>query len=97
MTVVRTRAVGAVLAAAACAAVLSTTSTFTSGVRTLMAEVGLVSDDGFIMGGTGNPIPDANYLSSVESLYLSHFSGYSFDVVKTPEQFCPIICDASQP
>ena len=67
MTVVRTRAVGAVLAAAACAAVLSTTATFTSGVRALMAEVGLVSNDGFIMGGTGNPVPDSNYLSSVES------------------------------
>jgi hypothetical protein len=62
-----------------------------------MAEVGLVSNDGFIMGGTGNPIPDSNYLSSVESLYLSQFSGYSFQGVDTPEQFCPIVCSASQP
>jgi PE-PPE domain len=85
------------LTAAACAAVLSTTATFTSGVRALMAEVGLVANDGFIMGGTGNPIPDSNYLSSVESLYLSQFSGYSFQGVDTPEQFCPIVCSASQP
>jgi hypothetical protein len=85
------------LAAAACAAVLSTTSTFTSGVRALMAEVGLVSNDGFIMGGTGNPVPDSNYLSSVEGLYLSQFSGYNFQGLATPEQFCPIVCSASQP
>ncbi len=103
MTVVQTRAVGAVLAAAACAAVLSTTSTFTSGLRTLMAEVGLVSEEdlGFIMGGTGNPIPDSNYLSSVESLYLSQYlppnGDFSYVGVDTPEQFCPIVCNASQP
>jgi hypothetical protein len=97
VTVVRTRAVGAVLTAAACAAVLSTTSTFTSGVRALMAEVGLVSNDGFIMGGTGNPIPDSDYLNSVEGLYLTQFSGYNFAGLETPEQFCPIICNASQP
>jgi PE-PPE domain-containing protein len=97
MTVVRTRAAGAVLAAAACATALSMTPTFTSGVRALMAEVGLVSNDGFIMGGTGNPIPDANYLSSVEQLYLGQYSGFNFQGVDTPEQFCPIVCNASQP
>jgi hypothetical protein len=98
MTVVRTRTAGAVLAAAACATALSMTPTFTSGVRALMAEVGLVSTDvGFIMGGTGNPVPDSNYLDSVESLYLSQFSNYSFQGVETPEQFCPIVCNASQP
>jgi hypothetical protein len=62
-----------------------------------MAEVGLVSNDGWIMGGTGNPIPDSNYLSSVEGLYLSQFSGYNFQGLATPEQFCPIVCSASQP
>jgi hypothetical protein len=85
------------LAAAACAAVLSTTSTFTSGVRALMAEVGLLANDGFIMGGTGNPIPDSDYLNDVEGLYLNQFSGYSFQGLETPEQFCPIVCSASQP
>ena len=44
---------------------------YPSGVRALMAEVGLVANDGLIMGGTGNPRPDSAYLSSVESLYLS--------------------------
>ena len=97
MTVVRTRAAGAVLAAAACATALSMTPTFTSGVRALMAEVGLVSNDGFIMGGTGNPIPDSDYLNDVEGLYLNQFSGYSFSGLETPEQFCPIVCNASQP
>ncbi|HEY6818349.1 MAG TPA: PE-PPE domain-containing protein [Mycobacterium sp.] len=101
MTVVRTRAVGAVVTAAACAAVLSTTSTFTSGVRALMAEVGLIANEGFIMGGTGNPVPDSNYLSSVESLYLSQYlppnNDFSYSGLVTPEQFCPIVCNASQP
>ncbi|HYY01202.1 MAG TPA: PE-PPE domain-containing protein, partial [Mycobacterium sp.] len=101
MTVVRNRAMGAVLAAAACAAVLSTTSTFTSGMRTLLAEVGLVSNDGWIMGGTGNPIPDQDYVNSVESLYLSQYlppnSDFSYLGLETPEQFCPIICVAGQP
>jgi len=68
-----------------------------SGVRSLMADVGLIADDGLIMGGTGNPIPDSNYLSSVEGLYLSQDSGYNFSGLETPEQFCPIICSASQP
>ena len=46
------------------------------------------------MGGTGNPIPDSNYLSSVEALYLSQYSGYNFQpVLDTPEQFCPIVCN----
>ena len=36
-----------------------------------MAEVGLVANDGWIMGGTGNPLPDPGYLNSVEGLYLS--------------------------
>jgi hypothetical protein len=101
VTVARTRTVGAVLTAAACAAVLSTTSTFTSGVRALMAEVGLVANEGFIMGGTGNPVPDSNYLSSVESLYLSQYlppnNDFSYSGLVTPEQFCPIVCNASQP
>ena len=62
-----------------------------------MAEVGLIANDGWIMGGTGNPIPDSDYLNSVESLYLSQDSGYNFSGLETPEQFCPIICTASQP
>jgi hypothetical protein len=101
VTVVRNRAVGAVVAAAACAAVLSTPATFTSGVRALIAEVGLVSNDGWIMGGTVNPVPDQDYLNSVESLYLSQYlppnNDYSYSGLETPEQFCPIVCDASQP
>ena len=97
MTVVRNRAVGAVVTVAACAAVLSTTCTFTSGVRALMAEVGLVSNDGWIMSGTGDPTPDSGYLSSVESLYLGEDSGYTFDALTTPEQFCPIVCNAGEP
>jgi len=101
VTVVRTRAVVAVLTAGACAAVLSMTPAFTSGVRALMAEVGLVSNDGFILGGTGNPIPDQDYLNSVEGLYLSQYltpvNDYSYSGLETPEQFCPIVCNASQP
>jgi PE-PPE domain len=101
VTVVRTRAVGVVFAAAACAAALGTTCTFTSGVRALMAEVGLVSNDGWIMSGTGNPVPDQDYLNSVESLYLSQYlppnNDFSYSGLETPEQFCPIVCNPSQP
>jgi hypothetical protein len=93
--------VGVVFAAAACAAVLSTTATFTSGVRALMAEVGLVSNDGWIMGGTGNPVPDTDYVNSVESLYLSQYlpanNDFGYLGLETPEQFCPIVCNGSQP
>jgi hypothetical protein len=87
------------LAAALSAAVLGTALTVItpSGVRSLMAEVGLIANDGWIMGGTGNPIPDSAYLNSVEGLYLSQDSGYNFSGLETPEQFCPIICSASQP
>lgn len=101
MKVVRIRALGAVLVAAACAAALSTTPTFTSGMRALMAEVGLISNDGFIMGGTGDPIPDEDYLNGVESLYLSQYlppnNDYTYSGLETPEQFCPIVCNSSQP
>ena len=41
------------MAAAACATALSVTPAFQSGMRTLMAEVGLVANDALIMGGTG--------------------------------------------
>ncbi len=99
MTAVRTRTVSAVAAAAACATALSLTPAFHHGVRALVAEVSLVAgeDLGWIMGGTGNPIPDQDYLSSVENLYLGQYSGYSFEGLETPEQFCPIECSASQP
>jgi PE-PPE domain len=83
--------------AVACAAALSATPGFTSGMRALMAEVRLIAGDGLIMGGTGNPIPDPDYLKSVEGLYLGQDSGYNFSGVVTPEQFCPITCTAGQP
>jgi hypothetical protein len=47
------------------------------------------------MGGTGNALPDSNYLDSVEQLYLP--SGYDYQALETPEQFCPIICSPDQP
>jgi hypothetical protein len=94
-----THAQNRALATALSVAVLGTALTVItpSGVRSLMAEVGLIANDGLIMGGTGNPIPDSAYLNSVEGLYLSQDSGYNFSGLDTPEQFCPIICSASQP
>src|ERR1700733_8991912 len=113
MTHVRVRLLGAVFLAVVCVAVLGMmsmlTSAFTSGVRALMAEVGLVVvDEGWIIGGTANPDPTVGpYISEVESLYLQpnppFFSGqptfdaYTLQGLTTPEQFCPIICSASQP
>ncbi len=97
MTGVRSRSLCTALAAAVLGTALAVTAP--SGVRALMADVALVNgeDLGWIMGGTDNPIPDPGYLSSVEGLYLGQYSGYTFDGLETPEQFCPIICNASQP
>ena len=94
MTAVRARSMSAVVFAAACATGLSLTPAFQSGVRALMAEVSLVAGEGFIMGGTGTPTPDADYLSSVEQLYLP--GGYDYQSLTTPEQFCPIECNPAQ-
>ncbi|HEY1838647.1 MAG TPA: PE-PPE domain-containing protein [Mycobacterium sp.] len=95
MTHVRSRSLGAAFSAAALGTALVMMTP--SGVRALLAEVSLIANDGWIMGGTGNPIPDSDYLNSVEGLYLSQFSGYNFQGLETPEQFCPIVCDAGQP
>src|SRR6516225_1910836 len=89
----------------ACAAATGAVSiglwAFPSEVKALIAEAKLLADEGFIMGGTGDPTPDGGYLSLVESLYLSQdlpsFNDYSFQVVTTPEQFCPIVCNSSEP
>jgi hypothetical protein len=97
MTVVRVGSLGAAALAVACAAALSATPGFPSGMRALKAEVALIDKDGWILGGTDNPIPDQDYLTSVEGLYLSNDSGYTFSGLETPEQFCPIICSASEP
>ncbi|WP_343573795.1 PE-PPE domain-containing protein [Mycobacterium sp.] len=84
-----------------CAAVTGAMSiglwAFPSEVTALIAEARLLADEGWIMGGTGDPTPDADYLSSVESLYLSQDSGYTFQALTTPEQFCPIVCSSTEP
>ena len=107
MTAVRARSMSAVLIAAACATAVGLTPAFQSGVRAMMAEVGLVANDGWIMGGTGNSLPDPAYISDVESLYLKPdpllfqdqptFYSYTYQGLTTPEQFCPIVCSPDQP
>jgi hypothetical protein len=97
MTAVRSRSLAAALSAAVLGMALAVITP--SAVRSLVSEVKLIvnEDFGWIMGGTGNPIADQDYLSSVESLYLGQYSGYNFEGLVTPEQFCPIVCSASQP
>jgi hypothetical protein len=84
-----------------CAAVTGAMSmglwAFPSEVKAIIAEARLLADEGWIMSGTDNPVPDQAYLNSVESLYLSQDSAFSFQGLTTPEQFCPIICNASEP
>ena len=63
----------------------------------IIAETKLQANEGWIMGGTGTPVPDEAYLNSVESLYLTQFSNFSFQGLTTPEQFCPIVCSPSEP
>jgi hypothetical protein len=98
MTGVRSRSLGAAFSAAALGAAALTVLA-PSGVRSLLAEVKLIDgeDLGFIMGGTGNPVPDGPYVTSVEALYLDHGAGYSYSGLETPEQFCPIVCPEGQP
>jgi hypothetical protein len=97
----RLRSPGYVLLAIVCVAfagVMSMmTPAFMAGVKAIIAEAKLLADEGWIMSGTGVPTPDNGFLSSVESLYLSQDSGFSFQGLTTPEQFCPIICNASEP
>jgi PE-PPE domain-containing protein len=84
-----------------CAAVTGALSiglwSFPAALKAIIAEARQLANEGWIMGGTGSPTPDSGYLNEVESLYLSQDKGYSFDVLTTPEQFCPIVCSASEP
>ncbi|MFZ0905832.1 MAG: PE-PPE domain-containing protein [Mycobacterium sp.] len=101
MSGARLRSPGYVKLAIGCAAVTGAMSiglwAFPAGVKAIVAEAKLLADVGWIMSGTGVPTPDQNYLSSVESLYLSHDIGFIFYPLTTPEQFCPIVCNASEP
>jgi hypothetical protein len=103
MTAVRLRSLSAVLLAMVCTLVVGMSSmltpAFVSGVEKVIAQLKLLADEGFIMGGTGNPLPTASYISAVENLYLQPspplfpgqptFPGYTFEGLTTPEQFCP--------
>jgi PE-PPE domain len=112
MSGARLRSPGYVLLAIVCVALMGVTSIMTSafvfGVKAIIAEAKLLANDvGLIMGGTGNPTPDPDYITDVENLYLQPnpplfpgqptFDTYSFHGLTTPEQFCPIICNASEP
>jgi hypothetical protein len=102
MSALRLRSPGYVLLAIICAAIMCATSMMTSafvfGVKAIIAEAKLLATDvGWIMGGTGVPTPDQAYLDSVEALYLTPFSSYSFEPLPTPEQFCPIVCVSGEP
>jgi PE-PPE domain/PE family len=44
-----------------------------------------------IMGGTGNPLPDIDYLNAINTSYIQRlFPGSLFQGVTTPEQFWPV-------
>jgi hypothetical protein len=96
MTAVRARSMSAVVLAAACATAIGMTPAVQSGLRALAAEISLVANDGWIMGGTGNPIPGQPYLGNVEGFYLQNYpdSIFNYQPLETPEQFCPIECSA---
>ncbi|UXA08952.1 PE-PPE domain-containing protein [Mycobacterium sp. SMC-2] len=55
------------------------------------------SNVALIMGGTGNPQPNAAYLSSVYNTYIApHYPGYSPVGLTTPEDFWPVTGLTSQ-
>ena len=97
----RLRSPGYVLLAIVCVAIMGVmsmmSSAFMFGVKAIIAEAKLLANEGWIMSGTGVPTPDQDYLNSVEALYLTPFSSYSFEPLTTPEQFCPIICNPGEP
>ena len=101
MSGARLRSPGYALLVIGCAAVTGAMSiglwAFPSEVKAIIAEARLLTGEGLIMGGTGDPTPDSGYLSEVESLYLSQDTGYTFDALTTPEQFCPITCVSGEP
>ncbi|HTM84099.1 MAG TPA: PE-PPE domain-containing protein, partial [Mycobacterium sp.] len=105
MAVTRVRSLGAGALAVLIAAVLGLLPAGTAPWRTALerfvAGIVLLADGdsavpdglGWIMGGTGNPLPDDIYLGLIENSYLnSQFPGYSFGGLSTPEQFCPVVC-----
>lgn len=99
MTAARFRPVTTVLLAIASAVVLVVAPAGVSAF-VLATEFRLLADEGWIMGGTGNPGPDPVYQGEVTNLYLQPssplfdgqltFPGYNFQGLTTPEQFCPI-------
>jgi PE-PPE domain len=101
MSALRLRSPVYVLLAISCVAIMGVmsmmTSAFVFGVKAIIAEARLLANEGWIMSGTGVPTPDQDYLTSVEALYLTPFSSYSFEPLTTPEQFCPIICVSGEP
>ncbi|MBV8293221.1 MAG: PE-PPE domain-containing protein [Mycobacterium sp.] len=101
MSEARRRSPGYASLVIGCAAVTGALSiglwAFPSEVKAIIAEARLLTDEGWIMSGTGDPTPDSGFLNSVESLYLSQDSGFTFDPLTTPEQFCPIVCNPSEP
>jgi hypothetical protein len=89
---------GAVALAIVCAAVMGVTSMLTSafvfGVEKVIAQIKLLSEDDYIMGGTSAPDPGAipGYIAGVEQLYLNEGNPIA---VNTPEEFCPPVCFAA--
>lgn len=102
MTTVRPGLLGAALLAVGCVA-----GPAAIGESARAAEIALLADDGWIMGGTGNPLPTQSYLDQVLGLYLQPstpafggqptFPGVTFTGVTTPEQFCPFVCSPPLP
>jgi hypothetical protein len=97
MTALRSRSSLVIACAALTGAMSIGVWAFPAEVRAIIAEARLLADEGWIMGGTDNPVPDQEYLNSVESLYLSQDRAYTFQGLTTPEQFCPIVCNPSEP
>lgn len=111
MTGVGCRSRESVLLAIVGTVVLVATSTLTSGfvvgLEKLVADIALRAEEGWMIGGTGNPLPTPAYLSQIEGTYLQPasplftgqptFSGYTFHGLSTPEEFCPPVCFPGPP
>lgn len=107
MTTVRRRSLGTAPSAIVCAVTLAATSMLAPAFgledfAKFTARVRPLADEGWIMGGTVDPLPDPGYISDVLARYLQPsaplfpdqptFPTYHFEGLTTPEQFCPISC-----
>lgn len=82
---------GTLSRAASASTTTSTTTSTATSTATSSSSSTSSTDVALIMGGTGNPQPNAAYLAEVYNTYVApHYPGYTPVGLYTPEQFWPL-------